>query len=101
MLDSGWEIGFGEEFAEGVFGTDGGEAIEEIEGPGDVEGGIVPEDGAFAGGVIEVGGFVEDFGCVGEDEEAVGEAFGDPEELEWLGGGWGFEVETGPFAEVG
>jgi hypothetical protein len=46
--------------------------------------------------VVEVGGFIEDFGGFREDEEAVGEAFGDPEELE---GVW-TEVESGPFAEV-
>ena len=50
--------------------------------------------------MIEVGGFVEDLRGAGEDEEAVREAFGDPEELEGMGGGWGFEVEAGPFAEV-
>ena len=66
-----------------------------------VEGRVVPEDGAFSCGVVEVGGFVEDFGGVGEDEEAVGEAFGNPKELEIVGGGLGFEVESGPFAEVG
>ena len=32
--------------------------------------------------MVEVGGFVEDFGGIGEDEEAVGEAFRDPQELE-------------------
>ncbi len=47
--------------------------------------------------MIEIGGFVEDLGGIGEDEEAVSEAFGDPEELE----GVGVEVEAGPFAEVG
>jgi hypothetical protein len=47
--------------------------------------------------VVEVGGLVKDFGGFGEDEEAVGEAFGDPEELE---GVW-FEVESLPFTEVG
>jgi hypothetical protein len=31
----------------------------------------------------------------------VGEAFGDPEELEVVGWGLGFEMEPGPFAEVG
>jgi len=30
----------------------------------------------------------------------VGEAFGDPEELEVVVGGLGFEVESGPLAEV-
>ena len=47
--------------------------------------------------MVEAGGFVEDFGGIGEDEEAMGEAFGDPKELE----GVGSEVEAGPFAEVG
>jgi len=47
--------------------------------------------------MVEVGGFVEDFGGVGEDEEAVGEAGGDPEELERVGA----EVESGPSPEVG
>ena len=65
------------------------------------EGWVVPEDGTFSFGVVEVGGFVEDFCGVGEDEEAVGEAFGNPEELEFVGGGLGFEVKAGPFAEVG
>jgi hypothetical protein len=62
----GWrEIGCGEELAEGVLGADGGRgAIEGFEGPGDVEGGVIPEDGAFSGGVVEVGGFVKDFCCV-------------------------------------
>ena len=47
--------------------------------------------------MVEVGSFVEDFGGGGEDEEAVGEAFGDPEELQrvWL------KVEAFPFAEGG
>ena len=96
------EIGGCEECAEGVFGTDRGRsAIECIEGPGNVEGGVVPEDGALSSGVVEVGGFVEDFSGVGEDEEAVGEAFGDPEELEIVVERLGFEVKSGPFAEVG
>ena len=47
--------------------------------------------------MVEVSGFIKDFGGFGEDEEAVGEAFGDPKKLE----GVGTEVETGPFAEVG
>jgi hypothetical protein len=40
-------------------------------------------------------------GSVGEDEEAVGEALGDPEELEVVVRGLSFEVEARPFAEVG
>src|ERR1700677_4434743 len=97
-----WEFCVGEQSADGVFGADGWRrAVESFERPGDIEGGVVPEDGAFAGGVVEVGGFVEDFSGVGEDEEAVGEAFGDPEELKIVVCGLGFEVKAGPFAEVG
>ena len=51
--------------------------------------------------MVEVGGLVEDFGGVGEDEEAVGEAFGDPEELEVVAGGLSFQVEAGPSSEAG
>ena len=47
--------------------------------------------------MVEVRCFIKDFCGFGEDDEAVGEAFGDPEELE---GVW-TEVKTGPFAEVG
>jgi hypothetical protein len=75
-------------------------AVEGFEGPGDVEGGVVPENGAFAGWMVEVRGFVEDFGGVGEDEEAVGKAFGDPEELEIVVWRLGFQMESGPFSEV-
>jgi hypothetical protein len=90
-LASWREVGFGEEYAEGVLGTDGGlGAIEGIEGPRDVEGGVIPRDRAFSGWVVEVGGLIEDLGRVGEDEKAVGEAFGDPEELEVVVGGLGF-----------
>ena len=78
------------EGAESIFGADDGvDAAEEVEGPGDVEGGVVPEDGPFAGGVVEIGGFVEDFGGIGEDEETVRETFGDPEKLKGIGGGGG------------
>ena len=65
------------------------------------EGWVVPKDGAFSFGVVEVGGLIEDFGALGEDEESVGETFWNPKELEFVGGGLGFEVKTGPFAEVG
>jgi hypothetical protein len=97
-----WEIGGCEECTAGVFGTDGGLiAIECFQRPSNVEGRVVPEDRAFSGGVVEASGLVEDFGGVGEDEEAMGEAFGDPEELEIVVGRLGLEVESGPFAEVG
>ena len=96
------KFGFEEEFSESVFGAERcGEAVEGFEGPGDVEGGIVPENGTFSGRVVEIGGLVEDLGRVGEDKEAVGKAFRDPEELEVLAPRLSFEVEAGPFAEVG
>ena len=102
FLLPGRQIRLGKEFSEGVFGADGREkTVERFEGPGDVEGGVVSKDGAFTGRVVEVSGFVEDFGGVGENEETVGEAFGDPEELEVVVRGLGFEVKAGPFAEVG
>lgn len=72
-----------------------------MERPGDVEGRIVPEDRAFASRIVQVGGLIEHLGSVGEDEEAVGEALGDPEELEVVVRGLSFEVEARPFAEVG
>jgi hypothetical protein len=99
---AGWrQVGLGEKCAEGVFGANGWwDAIEGFEGPGDVESGVVPEDGALTGRVVEVGGLVEDLGGVGEDEKAVGEAFGDPEELEFVVGGFGSEVEPCPFTEI-
>lgn len=65
LLVDWWQVGFGEECAEGVLGTDGGWGIVEgFEGPTDVEGGVVPEDGTFSGGMVKVGGLVEDFGGV-------------------------------------
>jgi len=98
----GRQVRLGKQSSQGVLGADGWlGAVEVFDGPGDVEGGIVPEDRAFAGGVVEIGGLVEDLGGVREDEEAVGEAFGDPEELEVVVHGLGFEVEAGPLTEVG
>jgi hypothetical protein len=92
---------FEEEFSESVFGAERcGEAVEGFEGPGDVEGGVVPEDGAFAGGVVEVGGLIKNFGGVGEDEEAVGETLRDPQKLEIVVHRLGFQVKAGPLAEV-
>ena len=74
---AGWrEFSGDEEGALGVFGADeGGDAFE---GPGDVEGGVIPEDAALSGRVVEISGLVEYFDGIGEDEEAVSEAFGDP-----------------------
>ena len=96
-----WEFCVCEQSADGVFGADGWRrAVESFKRPGDVEGGVVPQDGAFAGGVVEVGGFVEDFSGVGEDKEAVGEAFRDPKELKIVLCRLGFQVKAGPLAEV-
>ena len=102
MLGDGWQLGVGKRRAPSVLWADGGwGAIESFEGPYDVKSGVIPENGAFTGGMIEVGCFVEDFGGVGEDQEAMGEAFWDPEHLEGAFGGLGFEVEASPLAEVG
>lgn len=96
------KFGFEKGFALGIFGADGGGgAVEGIEWPGDVEGGVVPEDGALALGVVGIGGLIEDLGGVGEDEEAVGEAFGDPKGLNLALVGERLKVEAGPFTEVG
>ena len=64
---------------ESILGADGGlSAAKSLEWPGDVEGGVVPGDGAFSGWVVEIGGLIEDLSCIRENKEAVGEAFGNP-----------------------
>lgn len=79
----------------GIFGANGWPAaVERIQRPRNIEGGVVPEDRTFPLGVIEIGGFVEDFGSIGEDEESVGESFGNPEGLEFSIFRQGFEVKT-------
>ena len=93
------QLGVWEEAALGVLRAYRGGGS--FEGPGDGEGGVVPANAALAGGVVEVGSLVEDFGGGGEDEEAVGEAFGDPEEFEFAGFVQGPKVEGGVLAEVG
>lgn len=75
-------------------------SVELFQRPGDVEGRIVPENGAFSGRMIEVGSLVENFGGIGEDEEAVGKAFRDPQELELIAWRFALQVEPGPFSEV-
>jgi hypothetical protein len=100
-LLNGRQIRLRKQSSESVFGADRWRrAAEGFEGPGDVEGRVVPEDRAFAGRVVGIGGLVEDFGGVREYKEAVGKAFGDPEELEIIVRGLGLEVEAGPLAEV-
>ena len=72
-----------------------------IERPGNTEFGIIPEDRTFAGRVVAACGLVEDFGGLGENEEAMSKAFGDPEELEFAVVIAGLEIESGPATEVG
>ena len=47
-----------------VLGAYGRRPIDGIQGPIDCEGRVVPEDGAIADGIIEVGRLVEDFGAI-------------------------------------
>ena len=54
-------------------------------GPVDIDGGVVVGDAAFAGGGVDVGALVAELGHVGEDQETVGEAFGDVEHFLVLG----------------
>jgi hypothetical protein len=72
-----------------------------IEGPGDAEFRIVPEDRTFAGRIVAACCFVEDLGGLGENEETMGKAFGNPEELELAVVIAGLEIECGPATEVG
>lgn len=86
----------------GVLGTDDwSEAVESLDGPGDVKGGVVPDDGTFALGIVEMGGFIEDLGGFGEDKKTVSKTFGDPERLEISGIREWLEVKASPLAEVG
>lgn len=102
LFTSSGKFGAAEQSALCVFAGDGDlGAGELIQRPGDAEFGVVPEDAAFARRVVSAGGLVEDFGRLGEDEEAVGEAFGDPEEFELAVIVAGLEVKAGPAAEVG
>lgn len=75
-------------------------SVERFQRPGDVEGRIVPEDGAFSGRIIEISSLVKNFGGIGEDEEAVGKAFRDPKELELIAWRFALQVESGPLSEV-
>src|ERR1700744_5853774 len=84
-----------------VLGTDGERrSIERFEGPRNVEGGIVPDDGTLTCGVVEIGSLIEDLSCVGEDEKAVGKAFGDPEELKGVIEILGFKMKPSPFTKI-
>jgi hypothetical protein len=75
------QFGFKEGDALGVLGTD--DWGETVEGPADGEGGVVPTDGALASRKIGVGGLVQNLRRVRQNEEAVGEAFGDPQHC-WI-----------------
>src|SRR6185503_7866399 len=63
--------------------------------PADAELGIVPEEGALVLGRPVIGRLVEELGLLGEHEEAVREAWGDPGHA--LGGG--IEIEADRLAE--
>jgi hypothetical protein len=78
----------------------GSYAIERIERPVDLEGGVVPEDGAFAGGEIRICSLIEDFCGIREHEEAVGKSLRNPEKFEIACFVVRLEVEGCPFAEV-
>ena len=96
----GWELRICEEGALSIFGADDGlQPVQCFKGPLNFERRVVPEDGALAGGVVKIGGFVKNLCGVGENEEAVSEPFGDPKELQ-VAYGRRFEVETSPLAEV-
>jgi hypothetical protein len=75
-------------------------SAERFQRPGDVEGRIVPEDGTFASRIIEISGLVKNFGGIREDEEAVGKAFRDPQELELISWRFALQVKSGPLSEV-
>lgn len=96
------KIGPEKEAALRIFGADGGsKAVQGLDRPGDVESGVVPDDGAFSLGMVKICGFVEDFGRFGQDKKTMSEAFGNPERLEFSSFGERPEMKASPFAEVG
>jgi hypothetical protein len=95
------QFSFKKGFTLSILGTDGwSKAIEDFEGPRNVEGGVIPEDGAFALRIVEVSGLVENLGGLGENQKTMGKPFRNPKRLEVSGFCEGFEVKPGPFAEV-
>ena len=68
--------GLGEQIPVLVFRGDGGGSVE---GPGNVQRGVVPTNTAFMFGEPVVGGFVEKVGGIRENDETVGKARWDPE----------------------
>ena len=96
------ELGSREGDAGRVLSTDAGYlTAEQVERPGDVQGGIVPQDGAFAGRIVEIGRLVENFGCLRNDQKTVGEALRDPQQIQIAGLREGLEIEGRPSAEFG
>jgi hypothetical protein len=83
-----------------ILGAHRWRAVDGLERPINRERWVVPKYGAISGGVIEVGGLVKDFSSIGEDEEAVSEALGNPEKLEFSSVIAGFQVKASPFTEV-
>jgi len=72
-----------------------------VKRPTDAEFGIVPDDSAFTWRVEAASGLVEDFGGLGQDEESMRKAFGNPEELDFAVFIAGLEIECGPASKVG
>ena len=91
----------GEQGAEGILSADLWRAVKLAERPGDVKCGVVPDDAALAGRVVDIGGLVEDFSGFGEDDEAVGEALWDPDHLKRIHRVEALEVDADVLAELG
>lgn len=62
---------------------------------------IIPNDGPFPLRVIGIGRFVEHLGGLRENEEAMGEAFGNPQHLEFTVVIPRSQMKTGPLPELG
>jgi hypothetical protein len=89
-------------FAKGVPGADRGRnAIELPDRPINGENRVAPQDGTVSRWMVEICGFVEHLCGVREDKEAVGETFWNPEELQFVSRGLGFQMESSPFPKVG
>jgi hypothetical protein len=104
-LDGEWiywrQVSCGEKCTLLVLRADGGlRSIKRLQRPGDIESTVVPEDRTFSSWIVEISSLVEDFGGIGENEEAVGKAFRDPEELELVARSFGSQVESRPPSEV-
>ena len=71
-------VGLVERSSGHILGGDNGWGRER---PFNADRGIVPEDGAFRGGRVKIGGFVNDVGALREDQESMSESRRDPKHL--------------------